>query len=244
MTDWSHLSHAYGRADNVPALLEQLEPDPAAECWEELWSHLYHDGTVYSASFAALPALTSTAAGWEPEDRVMVLSLAGAILAGARQPHGAGDVLERYAAEISALLRLCEQSLRSPALADDPSGFVHLLQAALAFENVPIWDENLDGLIDEEFQVRCPGCDAELFIAMGEYGFFASGEDYATEVNARRTPLVPAHPAELDGLASRLHSTADDAGHKTVAEGLTYLFGTAACTECATTFTVADRVAR
>ena len=56
---WSELSHAYGRAADIPNLLRQLESLPSAENdkepWFSIWSALAHQGDVYSASFAAVP---------------------------------------------------------------------------------------------------------------------------------------------------------------------------------------------
>lgn len=81
MTDWGQLEHAYGSADDVPGLLAALSPDPNAEVWGELWSRLCHQGSVYSASFPALPFLLDAASKWRPEARVAPLSLAGAVVA-------------------------------------------------------------------------------------------------------------------------------------------------------------------
>jgi hypothetical protein len=243
MTDWSQLSHAHGSAENIPPLLDQLEPDPAAECWEELWAQLCPEGTVHPASFAALPRLTAVAAEWPPEDRGLILALAGAIMAGTRGSSEFGDMPRRHAGDVSTLLKLTEESLRSPALSDDPHTFLYLLQAMLAFEGVPVWDERLEGLADEEYEVDCPGCGVSLFIAMGEYGFFASAGDYATDEDAPRTPLVPSDPDRLEGVAKRLHTIAEEAGQDKVSTGLTHLFGAATCTACGETFPVADRVA-
>ena len=57
--EWSALSHAYGKASDIPSLLRQLETLPASandsEPWFSLWSALAHQGDVYSASFAAVP---------------------------------------------------------------------------------------------------------------------------------------------------------------------------------------------
>jgi hypothetical protein len=56
---WAELRHAYGSANDTPALLRQLHLLPAskgnAEPWFTLWSSLAHQGDVYSASFAAVP---------------------------------------------------------------------------------------------------------------------------------------------------------------------------------------------
>ena len=56
---WTELKHAYGDAEDIPALLRQLESLPTShgynEPWFALWSALAHQGDVYSASFAAVP---------------------------------------------------------------------------------------------------------------------------------------------------------------------------------------------
>src|SRR5690242_2032377 len=100
MTDWAMLTHAYGSAQDIPGLLEQAVPEMRSEVWSELWSRLCHQGTVYPASYAALPALTLLARQWSPADRAMPLILAGAILASTdRPPHDAQNPRADYAAE-------------------------------------------------------------------------------------------------------------------------------------------------
>jgi hypothetical protein len=60
-TDWSKLTHAYGNASDIPGLIVAVERDPTPkqsydiEPWFSLWSALCHQGSVYSASFAAVP---------------------------------------------------------------------------------------------------------------------------------------------------------------------------------------------
>src|SRR5262245_20537797 len=69
--DWKDLHHAYGAASDVPKLLQDLALNPQpkssydSEPWFMLWSSLCHQGTVYTASYAAVPhivdiGLTST----------------------------------------------------------------------------------------------------------------------------------------------------------------------------------------
>ena len=57
---WKTLTHAYGTADDVPALLRALEKlpnaqDVNAEPYHTLWSSLCHQGNSYDASYAASP---------------------------------------------------------------------------------------------------------------------------------------------------------------------------------------------
>ncbi|MGW7312380.1 hypothetical protein [Streptomyces sp. NPDC054854] len=58
--DWAELEHAYGRADDVPDLLRAAGSADARvreEASDELHSSLCHQGTVYSATAAAVPFL-------------------------------------------------------------------------------------------------------------------------------------------------------------------------------------------
>lgn len=61
---WNELSHAYGTASDIPALLRQLGklPSVEAEPWNALWSALAHQGDVYPASFAAVPHVVAALA--------------------------------------------------------------------------------------------------------------------------------------------------------------------------------------
>jgi hypothetical protein len=57
---WGALGHAYGEATDIPSLLQAIEQDPSSSDpsegpWYKLWSALYHQGDIYSASFAAVP---------------------------------------------------------------------------------------------------------------------------------------------------------------------------------------------
>jgi hypothetical protein len=58
---WHKLTHAYGSASDIPALLRQLAQNPGPksgykdEPWFSLWSALCHQEDVYGASYAALP---------------------------------------------------------------------------------------------------------------------------------------------------------------------------------------------
>ena len=63
---WSRLTHAYGAAGDIPALLERargdLRPGHHREsAWFDLWSALCHQGDTYTASYAAVPHLVAIA---------------------------------------------------------------------------------------------------------------------------------------------------------------------------------------
>lgn len=243
MTDWSQLDHAYGTAEDIPGLLRQLEPGGSDRVWSDLWSRLCHQGSVYSASHAALPTLTRLAHEWSPGDRDRPLMLAGAILASIDQPYGQPDPHVAYAAEIAELRALTDEALRVPGLAEDPGSYVVLLGTLLAFEGVEVWAEQLDGLTREEFELPCPDCETENFIVFGEYGYFSTLDClYMNNMDSKRIPLQAVPASALEGLAKRLHTRIRADGHPDVADKLTYVFGKAECAECGTGFRVDEAV--
>jgi hypothetical protein len=236
--------HAYGPADDIPGLLAQAEPDPSSPVWDELWSRLCHQGTVYSASFAALPMLTDIAGRWSTAQRSMPLVLAGAIVSSADQQGVRVDPHASYRVEIAALRGLTEEALQSSDLAGESGTYVHMLMALLAFEGVKLWSEQLDGLNNDEYEVACPRCGDECFVAFGEYGAFTTQDSmYMRESDSPRLPLVPAAPAKLPRIGRRLHDRAIADGHPDVATKLTYVFGHADCPACGKRFRVDKAVA-
>lgn len=244
MTDWADLTHAYGSAQDIPGLLEQATPDSTSPVWTELWSRLCHQGTVYSASFAALPALTVLARRWSAADRVAPLVLAAAIVASTARPYDAPDPAVTYGFEVSELIGLTEQALRNPNLSRDPTTYIDLLQALLGLEGVAVWGEHLDGVRFEEYELPCPRCYAENFVVFGEYGHFTTLESlYMNKPDAARIPLRPKQPHDLGPLGSRLHTRALADGHPDIADKLTYVFGSATCADCGTPFQVDEAIA-
>lgn len=63
---WALLRHAYGRASDVPAIIDALRSGEARLIEDAvndgLWGALWHQGTVYSATVFAIPFLIDLAA--------------------------------------------------------------------------------------------------------------------------------------------------------------------------------------
>ena len=81
---WSQLSHAYGAAEDIPALLERARLDlrpggNSDSAWFELWSSLCHQGDAYTASYAAAPELVAIAKGRQGKHQYDPLCLVGCI---------------------------------------------------------------------------------------------------------------------------------------------------------------------
>jgi hypothetical protein len=254
MTDWTALEHAYGNAADVPALLDQLSPDPEASVWEELWSRLCHQGTVYSASFAALPALADAAEQWKPAERAQVIALAAAILASTDVNGCCDNSLRAVEGVVPRLQRLCRESLAATGLSTHE--FIYLLQAARSFEGDQFWGKELDHMASGEFPGTCPHCRGELYLVIGEYGFFTTAEEWVMRSATPRTepstievrPGINRMPIEPNGgilpeVGRQLYEHAQAVGQHDVADWIRHLFGTSVCPSCGHPFAVQDAIA-
>jgi hypothetical protein len=241
--DWSELTHAYGSAEDIPGLFARLGGAEDEAVWQELWGSLCHQGSVYDASWAALPVLTDIALGRAPGGPIQAVTMAGLITTDPDE-----ECRARYAREIGQLLDVARALRADPG--QDAHTFVYLQMAVLAFEGGDgVWAEALERINAEEYDLECPECEEGLFVAFGSYGVFTSAGDYVTgtgkekEVDTEgRTELVPAAPDRLDGIGARLHGEAVEFGQAEVARALTYVFGRASCPSCEAEFTVSEEV--
>ncbi|MEU0564658.1 hypothetical protein ABZ297_04550 [Nonomuraea sp. NPDC005983] len=246
-TDWSRLEHAYGVATDLPQLFEEVgDPELAPNAWHELWSSLCHQGTVYPASFAALPVLADIASSRMPGDQRAAISLAGRIVAEETQLHRPGYCRQRYPAEIDELHRIVQRHLTEEPFEGDEHDYLYPLEDLLAFEGVPVWSECL---LPNLHDVICPSCSECLEIDLHHSPDPGTRRrdphESVRKLNFKGptvTGIRPAEPADLQPLASRLYRMAVKAGQAAAAEHLTYLFGRTTCPACTVDFSVAEQI--
>ncbi|QJT00330.1 hypothetical protein G9272_08550 [Streptomyces asoensis] len=244
--DWSRFEHAYGSAADLPQLLEQVgDPELADEAWEELASALYHQGSVYTASFAALPALADIAADRIPGDRRLALLLAGRIVSAEQQVHEPGYVQTHYPDAVAELHGLTLQGLRAEPFEGDEEDYLYALEDLLAFEGVPVWR---CCLLRNSYEVQCPACSQHLKIdlyAQPPCTRRLDPNERVRFIGDQGPPLTGIHPtvpADLPPLGARLYAMAVEAGQSTVAEHLTHLHGRATCPDCTPEFSVPQQI--
>lgn len=83
--DWSSLTHAHGPATDVPELLRSLlcdDPDVRLQACTDLHETIWHQGTVYPASAAAIPFLFELLTHPGVHDPGWAASLLGCIATG------------------------------------------------------------------------------------------------------------------------------------------------------------------
>jgi hypothetical protein len=236
---WNTLRDAYGSAADIPALIDDWTQAPSQKLMDKLWSRLCHQGTVYSASFAAIPLLVRACPTLQPKDRRSALLLISAILASSDR---FGDAKPDPAtAELTPALRqMIDTSMGDADI--DVGEFPYLLQAAAAFYGDTFWGSCLGLLADEEFPGRCPKCDGEIFLAIGQSGYFASAEDYTRNLSAHRVPIAPASEGSMPTSGAWLHKQAAQHAQAETANGVAHVFGTTSCPTCNAAISVAAAI--
>lgn len=236
MTDWQALQCAYGSAERVPELLRRAEeagPD-FGEAWDDLWSYICHQGTVYTASYAALPSLTAMCLRHEPRGYLVPLQLVGSILASNDAPAGAEAMRDQYATEVAHLRDIAERCVE---LAADDVEFIYGLETLAAFEGRGVWSRNLSYLADGEVPVDCVGCGENLLVHIEELPATVTCWDASRE----HTTVKPAE--QVGSIEARLISLTVANNRPGVAAKLPYMFGSAICPECGIEFPISNAFA-
>lgn len=232
MTDWGLLRDAYGSAESIGSLLDQAESD-GEEVWADLWSRLCHQGTVYTASYAALPRLTELAERWNWATFNLPLFLAAYILASTDGPDSPSAVRAKYPETVAVLHGLAQ---RLPQGAVDDTDFVYKVQVLLATESDSVWATNLECLANEELEFPCPSCGDQLVVSFEESP--ATTVVFGDTSRVARA-LVPANPDTLTGAEARAHTLAIACDRPKVTDQLLELFGTFSCPQCDYSSTIA-----
>lgn len=236
--DWSNLKHTYGTADDIPDLLEQMSPDPSAKIWGDLWERLYHQDTVYSASFAVIPYMLEAALQWPPTGRLQPICFAGAIVAAKDVVGTRDEYMDGLSGTIQDLLDLTVETLTGPGLTRTDR--IYLLSAALAFKGYKSWALRMEGLTNRELPGVCPHCQTDLNIVIGEDGFFVTGGGRSKNSTTSRSPIAPAVPAKLRYWGGWLQERAMEAGDPELADWVCYMLGSTACPSCGYDMKLAD----
>ncbi|TDT29067.1 hypothetical protein CLV29_3160 [Naumannella halotolerans] len=211
-------------------LARARQADDSGPVWDELWSHLCHQGTVASASYAAIGALTDICLQQRPRGYIAPLQLVGAIVAAEDGPEDPAQVRRRYARELAELAELAEQCL--PLSATD-ADFLYGLETWMALAHGGPWSRCLGVLGEGEALLDCPNCRRLLVLRT---------EDEPVTLapwEGPGTPTVVDPVADPEGPGeAQLIRLATVNGRRGVAAMLRYAFGSADCSACGSPVTI------
>lgn len=155
---WNDLEDAYGSAEGVPGLLKRLYANPHDRAaWNDAWSRLCHQGTIYSASIAAVPHLVLIATDLPLTERLDPLILVGSIAARVGRPPEKIQADDEFTKFCSDALRLLVEAVEHGTLTEVELRYSLGSVAALLGNN-----KLADVLYSLDLPVECPKCGNEF----------------------------------------------------------------------------------
>ena len=152
---WRELHECFGPAVDVPKLLRRLADPSSANVWDDMFTHLCHQGTAYSASYAAVPHVVRIAESTTAGERLMPLFFIASVeywrLEQTKDP-APPWVMEDYHAAIERARRLTCESMSRGAVSDLDAR--HLLYACAVFMGKP----RIAFVIEDLPNLECPSC--------------------------------------------------------------------------------------
>ena len=232
--NWKRLRHAYGSAEDMPALLAALDPDPKSPVWNELWGRVCHQYSTFSASPHVLPFLLSAAQGWVPENRLMPLVLAGSIVAAPETD------LRGFESIVQGLGILAHDTLDRARLSR--KNRVYLVGALISFGGDRLWGRALECLNDGEFSAICPACKTQLRVVLGDDAYCCV-ENWVGSAQGARSAIVASTQEKLADTGHKLYSLCTASGDFELGDWICQVFGTTKCPHCVRSLDVASAIA-
>lgn len=239
MVNWSQLRDVYGSAGDIPTLLRAAasETNWDAQVWDDLWSRLCHQGSVTPASYAAVPELSDIAKARPEVATEPALFLAAAILASTDGPLDRETVRAEYAEQVEALRPV---ALHKLGMTTDPTGFIYALQNVAVLEGFGVWQQELEGLANQEVEADCPACGDHVYLELADDMAIASLHPDDSDAGTR---LEPATRSDLMLPESTLYDLAGTYGHQELQRQLLQIFGHFICPACSNRVRIAEAFA-
>jgi hypothetical protein len=226
---WKELRHAYGSAEDVPALLQALAAeatpqfsDHPAEArnnptpWDEVYSSLCHQTSAYSATYAAFPHIVEIAESGGVPLRVETLLLAGTIRIHNTPDDIPSDLVAEFELAMAKVRKWSLATVRQAHL-DHSATLPCLLQAFGGLRHPgSIYVHPLDRFYEGGWEVEvdyCPGCREYILVEMSEDGpctMPVNSRGIPMKEKARRSIADRSQDAERVALGHAILGSAED----------------------------------
>ena len=235
---WNQLSHAYGPATDVPDQLRALERgddrDDATDRDELFWSALCHQGTVYTATYAAVPHVVAIGAQRPWTEQFHFWMFVGKVAESRDAAPVPTDLLDAFEA---AVRRASELAPAGFVRSLDESDATWLAVAVAGLRRQYAIAYAVEGLCDEELSPVCPQCKTDLHITVTEPPFVVNDED-PVRGDGGKTSLVTSLKPRTE--IRELAELARAADLEDLAARILALDGRATCPSCGHAFDILD----
>lgn len=256
---WQKLHGPFGSSEAVPGLLQQLQDEYTTEVKDKLyWEHLFHQDTIYSSTYAALPYLSELARkSDDTEVKLDIYVTCGIFVtnqmtvhSGQQPPEFAHqnppldeelvqDIYTAYLTAVEHLGNLSEEIFRYAESAQkDDLEKRYILAANAAYRG----DRAVSGILltyseGDEYNAACSNCYEEMYIWPNENGpgMTAYPDDpvfSGKEGGQAVKPSALSSIAPEDGPLARLWQAAHAIKNGQLIEQLPYLCGHVNCPAC------------
>ncbi|SEG65946.1 hypothetical protein [Paenibacillus sp. UNC499MF] len=259
---WGKLRGPYSSAENVSVLLQQLMRQYSQEIFDEIFQeYLYHQNTIYTVTYAAMPFLAQIACSTsDAEVRKELFINCGIIEASRREGHGHeeesfpeswGELAEdvgssvctelyrEYLEAIGKLKALTEEVFTYTARHSiDETEKRYILIADAAYRGSYMLADMLMTFINgDEYVAVCPTCENDIFIWPYEDNsveneiLLAYEQDPVFQIDQESHVIVPV-TSFADEEIRTLAERAEAIGEQTLVRHLYYLAGETLCPSC------------
>jgi hypothetical protein len=264
---WKQLE-SYGNAEEIPALIEELDKNFSAETLNEIcWDNIYHQNSLYESTFATIPYLIEICEkSSDPNFRMEVFINVGVILAEVdvtgrllEQTFSKSTIDKKTVNSIIASYKHAFERLNAigESLLDivpemDEGDKRHFLAAlATAGERYEVAKVFFTYSDNDEYMCACPDCASEFYLWNKDNSLIMYTEDpvfHKDQTGYSITPKAFSVVTSPERIASTNHfewllyyvNRLDIQSLKPI---IGYLFGEAICPECGGEFEVFDGVA-
>jgi len=173
---WKEIRHAYGPAGDIPGLLRAIDSDESdakkgESCWQEVWSSLCHQYSIYPATYAAIPHMVAVAERGSLRNQLEILIFIGTVCAFGKLDSGPvpADFIEPFDTAMSKMKGISMRIVRDAVDHDmlDRYPLPYLIQALLVlrFGAGPVicyLDKFVGG--DFDVDIECQECESGDYV--------------------------------------------------------------------------------
>ncbi|WP_028546442.1 hypothetical protein [Paenibacillus taiwanensis] len=256
---WGKLTGPYSSANTVPALLQELMHEYSQEIFDELFQeYLYHQNTIYTTTYAAMPFLAQIACSTSNAEVRKELFINCGIIEASRDGHdeepfpeswaelveevGSSACTELYFGYLEAIEKfktLTEEVFTYTARqSTDETEKRFLLAADAAYRGSYILANMLMTFINgDEYVAVCPACESDVFMWPQEDDFAENGILYAYEQDPafhtdQQSHVIVPVTSFVDEEIRTLAERAEAIGEPILVSHLYYLAGETLCPSC------------
>lgn len=245
---WRELDHAYGSAERLPHQLTELLTKQyyGNDPHDVLFGCLCHQGSIYTATYAAVPHCVAAFPYQSLEGRRFLSMFLGAVAVTTDAPPVPAELKADYRAAIEAAKGLVVEEAKTSGV---PSAeYAHILAAVAAIHGLAAINHVVEWLlINDEMNGLCGKCHSTFRIFPTQLPLVAfdtaashAREDEEADPGQGGSPVTPTQtpPMEWDGSIREtnallwLTALAKAAGQTEIVETLYAAFGMLSCPRC------------